>query len=168
MSEMYEDTAKQIKERLVKKCVKLLSSNERFEFACNRVISEWENSCSVHLSNENMNRLAYMGQAACCLLLGSQKYTTCEAWNRLNADKQDKANAIAQKTIDKWVLKTSIRKKMPKIKLDKNVLEAVKDRIRASSAAQIIGGLDIPAPDGKQYFPYQKAGINFALKMEQA
>ncbi len=53
---------------------------------------------------------------------------------------------------------------MPKIKLDKNVLEAVKDRIRASSAAQIIGGLDIPAPDGKQYFPYQKAGINFALK----
>ncbi len=42
-------------------------------------------------------------------------------------------------------------------------MEAVKDKIKASSAAQIVGGLDIPAPDGKQYFPYQQAGINFAL-----
>lgn len=42
-------------------------------------------------------------------------------------------------------------------------LEAVKDKIKASGAAQIVGGLDIPSPDGKQYFPYQRAGINFAL-----
>jgi len=43
-------------------------------------------------------------------------------------------------------------------------MDAVSAKIKASSAAHTSDSIEIPAPDGKQYFPYQQAGINFALQ----
>ena len=39
----------------------------RFEVALSRVLAEWRNSCEHYLSNENMNRIAWLGQAAMCI-----------------------------------------------------------------------------------------------------
>ena len=38
----------------------------RFENAMIGVISEWPNSCEHYLSNERMNRIAWLGQSAMC------------------------------------------------------------------------------------------------------
>jgi hypothetical protein len=39
----------------------------RFERALGRVISEWPRSCEHYLSNETMNRVAWLGQASMCI-----------------------------------------------------------------------------------------------------
>lgn len=41
-------------------------------------------------------------------------------------------------------------------------LDAVVKKVEMSRTAEIAHGVDIPAPDGKTYFPYQHAGIAFA------
>lgn len=71
----------------------LLSDISEFKSAMNRVIQLWPNSCEHNLTNERMNRIAWMGQAALCykhriparfrggyhLLTDEQKQTADEA-----------------------------------------------------------------------------------------
>lgn len=47
-----------------------LSDLNKFETALNRVLSEWKNSCEHYLSNEKMNRIAWLGQASLCIETG--------------------------------------------------------------------------------------------------
>lgn len=42
----------------------------RFKIALERVLAEWPNSCEHYLSNERMNRIAWLGQAALCIAEG--------------------------------------------------------------------------------------------------
>lgn len=46
----------------------------------------------------------------------------------------------------------------------KAALDGVASKIEASRSASVAHGANIPAPDGKRYFPYQQAGIHFALQ----
>jgi hypothetical protein len=48
--------------------------------------------------------------------------------------------------------------------LAKSELEKVAGMIEASRSASTIQGAEIPCPQGKDYFPYQQAGIHFALQ----
>lgn len=48
----------------------LLTDIPRFGNALQRVIREWPNSCEHYLSNERMNRIAWLGQASLCLDAG--------------------------------------------------------------------------------------------------
>ena len=48
---------------------KFLSDLPLFESALKRVLSEWKNSCEHYLTNERMNRIAWLGQAAACIHL---------------------------------------------------------------------------------------------------
>jgi len=40
----------------------------RFRAALTRVLAEWPNSCEHYLSNVNMNRIAWLGQASMCIV----------------------------------------------------------------------------------------------------
>lgn len=46
---------------------RLLSDIPRFEAALQRVLAEWPTSCEHYLSNERMNRIAWLGQASLCI-----------------------------------------------------------------------------------------------------
>ena len=48
----------------------LLADIPRFRAALNRVITEWHNSCEHYLTNERMNRIAWLGQASLCIAEG--------------------------------------------------------------------------------------------------
>lgn len=48
----------------------------------------------------------------------------------------------------------------------KSELEKAASIIEASKSQMVIDGEAIPAPEGKSYFPYQQAGIHFAMKHE--
>lgn len=43
-----------------------LKNTTLFEEVLNRVFDEWPNSCEHYLTNEKMNRIAWLGQAALC------------------------------------------------------------------------------------------------------
>ena len=52
-----------------------------------------------------MNRIAYLGQAACCLFFGIPSTITMEAWSLVSKENRDIADSIAEKIIKSWELK---------------------------------------------------------------
>jgi hypothetical protein len=81
----------------------LLSDIPRFEAAMERVINEWPYSCAQNLTNEGMNRIAWLGQASCCIEFGACAEQTRSAFNLLEPKQRDAANAAAAKKLSEWL-----------------------------------------------------------------
>lgn len=79
-----------------------LRNTEKFESALQRVITEWKNSCEHYLTNENMNRIAWLGQASMCLSEGIPSIF-CGGFYNLTEDEQQKANETALKYLNIWM-----------------------------------------------------------------
>lgn len=79
-----------------------LADDTRFEAALNRVITEWPNSCEHYLSNERMNRIAWLGQAAACIDMAIPRAYR-GGFNRLDDDQRETANQIALVALNKWL-----------------------------------------------------------------
>lgn len=80
----------------------LLSDIPRFEAALRRVITEWPNSCEHYLTNDGMNRIAWLGQAALCIAEG---IPSCfrGGFNKLSDPAQEAANDSALKYLNHWL-----------------------------------------------------------------
>lgn len=89
------------KEEAEAKYANFLSSDD-FRKALDRVLAEWKNSCEHYLSNENMNRIAWLGQASACIWLG---LPSCYrgGFNLLPKEEQEKADSIALEYLNKWL-----------------------------------------------------------------
>jgi hypothetical protein len=74
-----------------------------FEAALERVLSEWKNSCEHYLSNVNMNRIAWLGQASACIALGLPSCFRA-GFNLLTVEEQNQANATALKFLNRWLV----------------------------------------------------------------
>jgi hypothetical protein len=73
-----------------------------FEDSLARLLEEWPNSCEHYLSNEKMNRIAWLGQAAVCI--------HCQipsgfrgGFNLLSKDEQQLANEAALRWLNVWL-----------------------------------------------------------------
>ena len=74
----------------------------RFKRALNRVKKEWPLSCEQFLSNESINRIAWLGQAAMCIDTGvPRKYRA--GFMLLSAQEQEAANRTAQECLAEWL-----------------------------------------------------------------
>jgi len=92
------------KDELEEMYSQFLSDEARFRAALERVITEWKFSCEHYLSNENMNRIAWLGQASACLALGiPSDYRG--GFHKMSQELQDKADAIALEYLNKWMQK---------------------------------------------------------------
>jgi len=90
------------KEVLSKKVIELFSDSKLTELYMQKVVSEWPFSSEHNLSNNSMNRVAWLGQAACCIYAGIPFKITMENWRFVDEKKQIKACEIAQKIITKY------------------------------------------------------------------
>lgn len=81
-----------------------LSDSKRFEKALKKVISEWKNSCEHYLTNNSMNRIAWLGQASVCYESGIPS-CFCGGFNLLSEEQQKTANNLALKYLNKWLSK---------------------------------------------------------------
>lgn len=81
----------------------LLKDLPKFEAALNTIISKWKYSCEHNLSNESMNRVAYLGQAACALVYNVPHNVCMGGYNLLNETERAAADAMAQKYLDLWL-----------------------------------------------------------------
>ena len=79
-----------------------LRDSDEFESALIRVLSEWPNSCEHYLSNENMNRIAWLGQASLCIARG---IPACYrgGFNMLAENEQRTADALALRYLNQWL-----------------------------------------------------------------
>lgn len=79
-----------------------LRDSSAFESALARVIVEWKHSCEHYLSNANMNRIAWLGQASACIALGLPSQFRA-GFHRLSEQQQADANALALRYLNKWL-----------------------------------------------------------------
>lgn len=79
-----------------------LRDTPRFRAALQRVICEWVNSCEHYLTNENMNRIAWLGQAAMCITTGVPSAFR-GGFNRLTDAEQEQANLVALEALNDWL-----------------------------------------------------------------
>lgn len=72
-----------------------------FESCLQRVITEWKNSCEHYLTNEKMNRIAWLGQASVCIHAGiPSKFRG--GYNLLTPEQQLLADETALKFMNRW------------------------------------------------------------------
>jgi len=75
-----------------------------FESTMEKLLIEWPNSCEHYLSNSNMNRIAWLGQAAVCY---EKKLPAAfrGGFNMLSEEEKLKANQAALKFLNKFLQK---------------------------------------------------------------
>lgn len=81
-----------------------------------KVVKEWKYSCEHNLTNESMNKVAYIGQSACCIYAGIPSTITMEAWSKVPKENQLQADEIALDVIEYW------KKQNKKIQLCLNII----------------------------------------------
>ena len=82
--------------------VEFLRDIPRFTVALERVLAEWPNSCEHYLSNERMNRIAWLGQAALCIAEGiPSRYRG--GYHKLTGTEKAAADAAALDALNTWL-----------------------------------------------------------------
>lgn len=99
---MYDENRDGRQER-VKKAAYILGTPEVCKEAMEKVVAEWEIATEYNLSNAEINRKAWLGQAACCCYGNVHEDETREAWGIMTEQQRMKANQIAASIIRKWV-----------------------------------------------------------------
>ena len=79
-----------------------LRDTPRFEAALGRVLAEWPTSCEHFLSNEGLNRIAWLGQASMCIATGVPSFFRA-GFKLLNDQERRTANATALKWLNVWL-----------------------------------------------------------------
>ena len=79
-----------------------LSDLNQFEIGLRKVITEWKYSCEHNLTNEGINRIAWLGQASVCIAKGVP--SCCRSgFYRLDYTLQEEANALAHVYLNRWL-----------------------------------------------------------------
>ena len=80
-----------------------LSDPKRFGAALEGVIITWKNSCEHYLTNEKMNRIAWLGQAS--MAYAHRIPSSCRGgYNRLTEDQKIAADALALEYLNRWLV----------------------------------------------------------------
>lgn len=74
----------------------------RFKTAMAGVLKDWPNSTEHYLTNDRMNRIAWLGQAAMCYATGIPA-AFCGGFNQLSAEEQLAANLAALEYLNIWL-----------------------------------------------------------------
>lgn len=82
----------------------LLSDVNRFSKILEKIITEWKHSCEHYLTNEKMNRIAWLGQAALAYDLKIPS-VFCAGYNRLTEEEKILADHTALEYLNKWLVK---------------------------------------------------------------
>lgn len=99
---MYDESKDGRAER-VKEAARILGTPDICRLAMEKVINEWEKATEFNLSNAEINRKAWLGQAACSCYAGIHEDETREAWGIMTEEQRIEANRIAATIIKKWV-----------------------------------------------------------------
>lgn len=91
------------KDECEKEYAQFLSDIDRFKEAMQSVIIEWKYSCEHYLTNQAMNRIAWMGQSAMCYATGIPAVFR-GGFNLLTSEQQEKADEAALEYLNKWLV----------------------------------------------------------------
>lgn len=104
-SGFFRNVSGEEKKELSKKVVELFENPDKTKFFMEKVLNEWTFSCEHNLSNVSLNRIAWLGQSACCLFAKIPYSITMENWRFVSESKKIIACDIAEKLIKEYELK---------------------------------------------------------------
>jgi len=104
-NKFYENCSGIEKEKKLCQALEMFNSEELTRRNMYSVIEKWKYSCEHNLTNSSMNKIAYIGQAACSYYAQIPNTITMEAWNILSKDVQERSNKIAIEVINEWINK---------------------------------------------------------------
>lgn len=82
-----------------------LADLDRFEASLRVIVAEWTFSCEHYLTNDRMNRIAWLGQASVAHALRIP--SGCRGgFNKLTDEQKRAANALALKYLNEWLTRT--------------------------------------------------------------
>ena len=99
---MYKTLSGDERKAFLDKAIEFTGNAELYGLYMLDVIDKWPVSCEQNLTDQGMNRQAWIGHAACCLAIGCPEDITRQAWASLNQTQQDDANAQADNAIQIW------------------------------------------------------------------
>ena len=99
---MWRTLKKEEEKEFLQKAIELTSDAELYSLWMMEVVVNWHYSCEHNLTCSGMNRLAWIGQAACAMAINCPEYITRIAWNELSQEQQDRANLNAFIAIELW------------------------------------------------------------------
>jgi hypothetical protein len=80
----------------------LMRDPQAFHSAMMAALEQWPLSCEHNLTAENVNRIAWLGHAGCCIGASSPEECTRLGWHTLSRDEQDEANRVAADVLKQW------------------------------------------------------------------
>lgn len=92
------------KKELELKVVELFSNAEKTEYFMRIIVAEWPNSCEHNLTNISLNRVAWLGQSACCFYAKIPYPITMNNWRVVPDEFKVIACDIAEKIIKEYEL----------------------------------------------------------------
>lgn len=98
----YDNCSGGIKQEYIEKIIEMFSDQDKTREYMMRVVNTWQYSLEHNLTNSSINKVAYLGQSACCLYCGAPSTVTMEAWRLVSLENRDKADEIAMECIKKW------------------------------------------------------------------
>jgi hypothetical protein len=99
---MYDESKDGRAERVIK-AAEILGTPDICREAMEKVVAEWKIATEYNFSNAEINRKAWLGQAACCIYAGIHEDETREAWGIMTEAQRIEANRIAAEIIKNWV-----------------------------------------------------------------
>jgi hypothetical protein len=100
-SGLYETACGYSKEQAVRMYAEFFRDSERFYRVGRAVTTEWKYSCEHFLTNDHINRLAWIGQASMCYATGVPAVFR-GGFHHLNAEEQKQANRVAKRVLGEW------------------------------------------------------------------
>lgn len=98
----YNNCSGSVKQSKINSCINMFNSYELTKEFMYKVVNEWKYSCEHNLTNESVNKIAYIGQGACCLYDGIPNTVTMECWSKLSKEVQERSNILAEEVINYW------------------------------------------------------------------
>lgn len=98
----YDNMSGTNKKEKIEKVIEMFGNEKKTREMMFRVVDEWRYSCEQNLSNSSINKIAYIGQGACCLYDKIPSTVTMEAWSLLDKEIRDRSDGIAKEAIERW------------------------------------------------------------------
>lgn len=87
---------------MLEKAINFMGNHELYGEHMIKVINGWPNSCTNALTDDSLNKRAWIGQAACSLAIGCPEDITRKAWGKLTDEQRFLANKKADRAIKIW------------------------------------------------------------------
>ena len=98
----YNNCSGEEKKKKKKLVEEMFNSKEETERCMIHVVENWRFSMEHNLTNPSINKIAYIGQCACCYYAGIPNTITMEVWGTLPQEVRERSDMIAKKAIEHW------------------------------------------------------------------